>query len=103
MKTTIGSKRRALTIVISVLLIGIATAAGIGAYAVYDERSEIHALQARVRSVGEQSERATRAARGLCTALAILQQRRTSAADITSLARLTKSECTPILHYPTPR
>ena len=94
------TKRVALLALVSALLVA-ATAAGIGAYAIYDARNEIHRLQARVQVVGEQSERAARAARALCAGIA--GQRKNPALDLRLLARLTRSECAPLLRLPPPR
>jgi uncharacterized protein HemX len=85
---------------VSLLLLA-ATAAGIGAYAIYDQREEIHALQARLITVGQRSERAAGASRALCSALTRL--RKTAKSDLASLARLTKQGCAPILRAPAPR
>ena len=96
------SHRKSLVLAgVAILLLCGLTAAGIAAYAIYDQRQEIHSLQARLALVGQRSERAAQATRGLCSALAVLRKPGTS--DIAALVRLSRSDCTPILQYPAPR
>jgi hypothetical protein len=85
----------------SILLLVAATVAGVAAYAIYDQRQEIHALQSRLAVVGQRSERAALATRAVCSALATLQK--SSTRGIASLARLTEGDCAPILELPPPR
>lgn len=86
---------------LTLLLLFVSAAAGIAAYAIYDQRHEIHTLQARLTTVGQRSERTAQATRALCSALLNLQEK--SAPGLVSLARLTRSDCAPLLRLPTER
>lgn len=70
--------------------------AGAAAYEIYDQRNEIHALQARLAAVGAASERTNRATRALCSALSTPN----AAPGLAALRRDMQVACAPVLRYP---